>query len=101
MSAGVLSGFREKGIADGVAVDPSPEALQVIDCAAKLGWGESSALAHPGQGCGCLDMRDRGGSDAAGVVVGALCLLRSRLIDQQLDQGTGIEVEVQRRPSET
>jgi hypothetical protein len=84
-----------------VAVDPSPEALQVLSCMAELGRGEPPSLAHPGQGCGCLDMRDRGGSDAAGVVVGALRLLRSRLVDQQLDQGTGIEVEVQRRPSET
>jgi hypothetical protein len=46
-------------------------------------------------------MGDRGGSDAVGVVVGALRLLGSRLVDQQLDQGTGIEIEVQRRPSET
>jgi hypothetical protein len=46
-------------------------------------------------------MRDRGGSDAVGLVIGTLRLFRSRLIDQQLDQGAGIEIEVQRRPSET
>ena len=46
-------------------------------------------------------MRDGGGSDAVGVVVGTLRFFRPRLIDQQLDQSTGIEVEAQRRPSET
>jgi hypothetical protein len=46
-------------------------------------------------------MRDRGGSDAVGVVIGTLRLLRALLVDQQLDQGAGIQVEAQRRPSET
>jgi hypothetical protein len=44
---------------------------------------------------------DGGGSDAVGVAIGGLCLLGSRLVDQKLDQSAGIEVEVQRRPSET
>jgi hypothetical protein len=101
MSTCALGGFRKQRVADGVAVDPSPEALQVFDCTAELGRGQPSSLAHPGQGCGCLDMGDRGGSDAVGSVVGTLCLLRTRLIDQQLDEGAGIQVEVQRRPSET
>src|SRR3954447_465898 len=101
MSACALGGFREKRGADGVTIDPSPEALQVLNCTAELSRGQSPSLAHPGQGCGCLDMRDRGGSDALGLVIGTLRLLRSRLIDQQLDQGAGIEIEVQRRPSET
>jgi hypothetical protein len=30
-------------------------------------------------------MRDRGGSDAVGIVIGLLRLLRARLVDQQLD----------------
>jgi hypothetical protein len=101
MSACALGGFREKRVADGVAIDPPPEALQILNCTAELGRGQSSSLAHPAQGCGGLDMRDRGGSDAVGLVIGTLRLLRSRLIDQQLDQGAGIEIEVQRRPSET
>jgi hypothetical protein len=101
MSACALDGFREKRIVDGMAVDPSPEALQVLDCTAELSRGQSPSLAHPAQGCGRLDMRDRGGSDAVGLLKGILRLLRSRLIDQQLDQGAGIEIEVQRRPSET
>jgi len=101
MSACALGGFREKRVADGVAIDPSPEALQVLNCTAELSRGQSPSLAHPGQGCGCLDMRDRGGSDAVGFAIGILRLLRSRLIDQQLDQGAGIEIKAQRRPSET
>lgn len=68
---------------------------------AELGWGQAASFAHPGQGCSCLHMRDRGGSDAVGILVGALCLPRARLIDQQLDQGAGIQVKAQRRPSET
>lgn len=101
MSACALGGFREKRIVDGVAIDPPPEALQVLKCVAELGRGQSPSLAHPAQGCGRLYVRDRGGSDAVGLVIGTLRLLRSRLIDQQLDQGAGIEIEVQRRPSET
>jgi hypothetical protein len=101
MSACALGRFREQRIVDGVAVDTPPKALQVIDRAAELGGSQAPSLAHSGQGCGGLDVRDRGASDAIGVVEGTLRLLRSRLIDQQLDQGAGIEIEVQRRPSET
>lgn len=101
MSACALRGFREKRVVDGVAIDSPPEALQVIDCTAELGRSQASSLAHPGQGRRRLDMRDRGASDAVGVVVGTQRLLRPWLIDQQLDQGAGIEVKAQRRPSET
>jgi len=101
MRACAFGGFREKCVTDGVAVNSPPKALQVINCTAELDGGQASSLAHPGQGCGRLDMRDRGASDPVGVVVGALRGLGARLIDQQLDQGAGIEVETQRRPSET
>src|SRR3954447_19952662 len=101
MSARGFGSFREQGVIDRVAVDPSPEALQVLDGATELRRGQASSLAHPAQRCGCLYMRDRGGSDAVRVVVGTLRLIRARLIDQQLDQGAGIKVEAQRRPSET
>lgn len=46
-------------------------------------------------------MSDRDGSDAARAAIGALSLVGPRLVDQQLDQSAGIEVEAQRRPSET
>lgn len=101
MGAGTLGGFREQGAVDGVTVDSAPEALQVIRCPAELGRSQAAALAHPGQGCSRLHMRDRGGSDAVGVAIGTLRLLRARLVDQQLDQGAGVQVETQRRPSET
>jgi hypothetical protein len=101
MSACALGGLREKRIVEGVGIDPSPKPLQLLNCMVELGRGQASSLAHPGQGCGRLDTRDRSGTHAVGVVVRALRLLRSRLIDQQLDQGAGIEIEVQRRPSET
>lgn len=46
-------------------------------------------------------MCNRDSSDVICVAVGALGLVSSGLVDQQLDQGAGIEVEAQRRPSET
>lgn len=46
-------------------------------------------------------MCNRDGSDVICVAVGALGLVSSGLVDQQLDQGAGIEVEAQRRPSAT
>lgn len=101
MGASALGCLREEHVTDSVDEDPPQEALQVIESSAKLGGGQASSFAHPGKGCGCLDVGDRGGPDAIGVAVGASCLLGSRLIDQQLDQGAGIEVEAQRRPSAT
>lgn len=101
MSACAVGGFREKRVVDGVTIDPPPEPLQIIDRVAELGRGQATALAHPAQGRGCLHMRDCGSSDAVGVVVGTPRLLGARLVDQKLDQGAGIQVEAQRRPSET
>jgi uncharacterized protein YsxB (DUF464 family) len=46
-------------------------------------------------------MCNRDGSDVVCVAVGTLGMVGSGLVDQQLDQGAGIEVEAQRRPSET
>jgi hypothetical protein len=46
-------------------------------------------------------MCNRDGSDIICIAVGALGLVGSGLVDQQLDQGAGIEVEAQRRLSET
>lgn len=101
MGASALGRLREKHVADGVDEDPPPEVLQVIESLAKLGGAQASPFAHSGKGCGCLDVGDRSGPDAIGVAVDASCLLGSRLIDQQLDQGAGIEIEAQRRPSVT
>ena len=46
-------------------------------------------------------MGDRRGANAIRLGVGAPCFLGSGLVDQKLDQRAGIEVEAQRRPSET
>ena len=46
-------------------------------------------------------MCNRDGPDVICVAVSALSLVSSGLVDQQLDQGAGIEVEAQRRPSAT
>lgn len=101
MGASALGRLREKHLVNGVDEEPPPEVLQVIESSAKLGGGQAASFAHPGEGCGCLDVGDRGAPDAIGVAVGASSLLGPRLIDQQLDQGAGIEVEAQRRPSAT
>lgn len=101
MGASARGRLREKRVADGVDEDPPPEVLQVIESSAKLGGGQASSFAHSGKGCGGLDMGDRGGPHAIGVAIGASRLPSSRLVDQQLDQGAGIEVEAQRRPSAT
>ena len=101
MSASAFGRLREKYVADRVDEDSPPEGLQVIESSAKLGGGQASPLAHPSKGGGGLDVGDRGGSDAIGAAIGASRLLGSRLVDQQLDQGAGIEVEAQRRPSAT
>ncbi len=55
MSACARGRLSEKHIVNGVDIDPPPEVLQVIEPSAKLGGSQSSSLAHPGKGCGCLD----------------------------------------------
>lgn len=101
MGASALGGLREKHVVNGVDEDPPPEVLQIIEPSAKLGGGEASPFAHPGKGRGGLDVGDRCGPDAVGLAVGAPGLFGSRLVDQQLDQRAGVEVNAQRLPSET
>lgn len=98
---GGLGCFGEKRVVDGVAEDAAPDVLEVVERLFELSRGQAAALAHPGKGRGRLDTSDRGGADAVRLAVGAACLLGSRLIDQELDQRAGIEIEAQRRPSET
>jgi hypothetical protein len=81
--------------------DSTPDVLQIPKGSFELGRGEAPASAHPGQGGSGLDMSDRRGADAIRLRVGAPSLLGSRLVDQELYQRTGIEIETQRRPSET
>lgn len=101
MSTSTLGCLGEKRVVDGVAENAAPDVLEVIERAVELGWGQALALAHSGQGRGRLDMCDGGGPDAVRLAVGAPRLLGSWLIDQELDQRAGIEVEAQRRPSAT
>lgn len=101
MSTGTFGCLGKECIVDCVAEDPAPDVLEIIECTVELCWGQTLALAHPDQSCGRLDMCDRGGADAVRFAVGASRLLGPRLIDQELDQRGGIEVEAQRRPSET
>jgi hypothetical protein len=98
---GTLDCLGEKRFADAVDVNSTPEALQFVDAPTKLGGGQTAALSHAGQS-GCrLDVRDRRGPYPISTGVGLLGLLGPWLVDQQLYQGAGIEVEAQRRPSET
>lgn len=101
MGTGAFRCLGEEGIINGVAEDASPDVLQIIERVVELGRGQSATFAHPDQSCGRLDMGDPDGANPVRLVVGAAGLFRSRLIDQELDQGAGIEVEAQRRPSET
>jgi hypothetical protein len=84
-----------------VTEDPTPDVLQILKGLIELGQRKAPAFSHPGQGRGGLDMSDRRGADAIRLGVGAPSLLGSGLVDQELDQRAGIEVEAQRRPSET
>lgn len=101
MGAGALGSTRQKCVGGGVAENPTPDVLQIIKGSVELGRGEAPAFAHPGQGRGRLDVGDRRGADAIRVGIGAPSFLGSGLVDQELDQRAGIEVETQRRPSET
>jgi hypothetical protein len=82
-------------------METPPELLQVAEPAAELRRRQPSALTHPSQGRRRLDVCDRDRAYAVCLAIGELRLLGAGLIDQQLDQGAGIEVEAQRRPSAT
>lgn len=101
MVTGALGCFGKKRVVDGVAEDAAPDVLEIVECPIELGRGQAPALTHPGQSRRRLDMGDCGGANAVRLTVGAARLLGSRLIDQELDQCARIEVEAQRRPSET
>ncbi len=98
---GGLGCFGEKRVVDGVAEDAAPDVLEVVERLFELSRGQAAAFAHPGQSRGRLDTGNRGRTDAGRLAVSAPGLLGSCLIDQELDQRAGIEVEAQRRPSET
>jgi hypothetical protein len=101
MGEGALGSLAEEFFADGVDIDSSPEALQVVESAAQLCRRQTPSFAHSAQGGHRLNVSDCGRSDAVGIAVGPLRLLGALLVDQQLYEGAGIEVETQRRPSET
>jgi hypothetical protein len=101
VSAGALGRFGEERVGDAVGEDAAPDLIEVLECPFELGRGQAAALAHAGKGRGRLHVRDRHRADAVGLGVGPAGILGARLVDQQLDQRAGIEVEVQRRPSET
>lgn len=101
MRTRALRGLREERVADSVYVDCAPETLEIIECSPELRRGQTSSFTHSGKRRGGLDMCNRDGSDVICIAVGALGLVGSGLVDQQLDQGAGIEVEAQRRPSAT
>lgn len=101
MGAGALGRLGEERVGDAVGEDAAPDLIEILECPFELGRGQAAALAHAGQGRGRLHVRDRHRADAVGLGVGPAGILGARLVDQQLDQRAGIEVEVQRRPSET
>src|SRR5262245_43106561 len=101
MRFGALGGFSEQRVADRVHVETAPHSLQVVESFAQLPGCQSLALLHPRQRRGGLDVSDSGGAHSIGVFIGGQGLLGARLCYQQLDQRARIEVEAQRRPSET
>lgn len=101
MSSGAFGRFGKKRLVDCVAEDPAPDVFEITECPAQLCRGQTPGLAHSGQGRGRLDMGDRGGADTVCLGVCASRLLGPWLIDQELDQRAGIQVEAQRRPSDT
>lgn len=101
MSTSTLGCLEEKGVVDCVTEEAAPDVLQILEGLAELSWGQALAFAHPSQGRGRLDMSDRGGADTVRLSIGTAGLVGSGLVDQELDQRAGIEVEAQRRPSAT
>ena len=101
VGASALGSVRQKCVGDGMTEDPTPDVLQIFKGSIELRRSEAPPFSHPGQGRGGLDMSDRRGADAIRLGVSVPSLFGSRLVDQELDQCAGIEVEAQRRPSET
>jgi hypothetical protein len=101
MGASALGSLGQQRFIHGMGIEAMPNVLQIIESATKLCRRQAPPLSHPDQCCRCLDVGDRGASHAVRIAVGPLRLLGAGLVDQQLDQGAGIEVETQRRPSET
>jgi hypothetical protein len=101
MGASALGSVRQECVGDGVTEDSTPDVLQILKGSIELGRRKAPAFAHPSQGRGGLDMSNGRGADAIRLGICAPGLLGSRLVDQELDQRAGIEVEAQRRPSET
>lgn len=89
-----FSGHRED-------VDLGPSFLQVPEANPELCSGYATAFADSRQrGCR-LDAGKNAGRNGAGMPKGVACDIAIGLIDEELDQGAGIEIEAQRRPSET
>lgn len=101
MEAGAFGCLGEKRVIDGVAEDAMPDALEIIERAIELGRSQALPLTHSGQSRGRLDMCDSSGPDTVRLAVGAPGLVGSWLLDQELDQRAGVEVQAQRRPSDT
>lgn len=101
MRASGLGRGAEERLVDGVAVQTTPDDLQILEGLVQLSRRQAAPLAHPDQRGRCLHARDRRGADAVGLGVCGASLVGSGLVDQQLDQRARVEVEAQRRPSET
>jgi hypothetical protein len=91
----------QQRLIDGTDIEAAPKTFQVFERTPELCRGQALSLTHPNQGGRRLSVRNRRAAYAAGVVVGPLGLGGAGLIDQQLDQGAGIEIKTQRRPSAT
>jgi hypothetical protein len=85
----------------GERLDLGPKLLQVSEPNLKLRSGNTSSFANP---CQCGHRLNPGESAGCHCVSAAVSIagdVAFRLVDKELDQGTGIEIEAQRRPSET
>ena len=86
---------------DRVYVDPPPEPLQVVHGRAELRSRNSTAAPPPRQSGYRLDIAEHACRSEQRGSVGLARQIAAGLVDEQLDERARIDIEAQRRPSET
>jgi hypothetical protein len=98
---GGASGSLDQWVGHNVDLQFTPEVVQVIERRSVCLARQPATLSHPGKGRCRLEAGDGTRRGRRKVVVGLVGEVAVRLVDEQLDQRARIEVEAQRRPSET